>query len=70
VISSVWCSDFLDKNCDDGLQRNSNVRVKYPALILTKGKWGNIFEWNRLGFRDKNKPLIKFDGETFWEVIE
>jgi hypothetical protein len=62
--------DFLDKNCDDDLQRNSNVRVKYPALILTKGKWGNIFEWNRLGYRNKNKPLIKFNGEEFWEVVE
>lgn len=62
--------DFLDKNCDDDLQRNSNVRVKYPALILTEGKWGNTFEWDRLEDRDKNKPLIKFNGETFWEVFE
>lgn len=62
--------DFLDENGDDDLQRNSNVRVEYPALILTVGKWGNVFEWNRLGDRDKNKPLIKFNGETFWEVFE
>ena len=41
-----------------------------PILINTNNEWGNIYEWNRLKDRDLTKPLIKFDGETFWEVIE
>jgi hypothetical protein len=29
-----------------------------------------VYEWNKLKNRNKNKPLIKFNGETFWEVFE
>jgi hypothetical protein len=71
--------DFLDKNCDEEVYRYLEIDGKFnynrfydifPIVIFTLRKWGNVFEWNRLENRNKNKPLIKFNGETFWEVIE
>ena len=71
--------DFLYKICDKSLNRYLELdpRVKYfgfpdkfPIVIYTLRRWGNIFEYTKLKNRDKNKPLIKFDGEEFWEVFE
>ena len=70
--------DFLDKTCDKSLNRyleldGSFNYAKYnntfPICITGSKIWGN-YEWHRLKNRKLNKPLIKFDGETFWEVIE
>ena len=71
--------NFLDKTCDKSLNRFlesdgsfnfTDYNNDFPIIITTNNKWGNIYEWNRLKNRDLSKPLIKFDGETFWEVIE
>jgi hypothetical protein len=71
--------DFLDKNCDKKLDRylESDGKFNYnrfygrfPIVISTLRKWGNVYEWDTLQDRDKSKPLIKFNGEEFWEVFE
>ena len=71
--------DFLDETCDKSLNRYleadgrfeySTYNDEFPIILSTLRKWGNIFEWNKLKNRNKNKPLIKFNGETFWEVFE
>lgn len=71
--------DFLDKTRDKSLNRYlkwdgslifTQPNNNFPIIITTNTKWGNIYEWDWLKDRDKNKPLIKFDGETFWEVFE
>jgi hypothetical protein len=71
--------DFLDKNGDKKLDRYLEIDGKFnynrfygrfPIVISTLRKWGNVYEWDRLEDRDKSKPLIKFNGETFWEVFE
>ena len=65
--------NFLDKTCDKSLNRYLESDGSFnnlPILINTSNDWGNIYEWNRFKDRDLTKPLIKFDGEIFWEVIE
>ena len=71
--------NFLNKTRDKSLNRFlksggsfnfTQYNNESPILINTNSEWGNIYEWNRLKDRDLTKPLIKFDGETFWEVIE
>ena len=65
--------NFLDKTRDKSLNRYLKQKGSLnnlPILINTSNDWGNIYEWSRLKNRDLTKPLIKFDGETFWEVIE
>jgi hypothetical protein len=71
--------DFLDETCDESLNRylgldgsfNYNrFYGKFPIVIFTLREWGNICEWDKLKDRDKNKPLIKFDGEIFSGVFE
>lgn len=71
--------DFLDKVCEKSLNRLLEADGKFeyityndefPIVIFTQREWGNIYEWNKLKHRYKNKPLIKFDGEIFWEVFE
>lgn len=71
--------DFLDKNCDESLNRYSELDVifdftqyndEFPIILSTTRTWGNLYEWNKLKNRDRNKPLIKFNGEEFWEVVE
>ena len=68
--------NFLDKTRDkslnrylelDGIFNFMQYNTKLTIIITTNTKWGNIYEWDWLKDRDKNKPLIKFDGETFWE---
>lgn len=71
--------NFLDKTCDKSLNRyleldgsfnytaHNNI---FPIFINTNNIWGNLYEWNNLKNRELNKPSIKFDGETFWEVFE
>lgn len=70
--------EFLDKNCDEKLNRYlkldgsfdfTKYNNKFP-IILSTPSWGNIYEWDKLQDRDLSKPLIKFNGETFWEVFE
>lgn len=64
--------DFLDKTCDKSLNRYlkldgsfdfTQYNNKFPICITAYNEWGNIYEWYRLEDRDKNKPLIKFNGE-------
>lgn len=71
--------DFLDKTCDKSLIRHLELDGSFnykvhnnnlPIAIFTLRKWGNIYEWSKLKNRDKNKPLIKFNGEEFREVFE
>ena len=71
--------NFLDKTCDKSLYRLLELDGSFnftrynnifPIIIATNTEWGNLYEWNKLKNRDLNKPSIKFDGETFWEVIE
>ena len=71
--------DFLDKTCDKSLDRYleldgsfdfTQYNTKFPILITSNPEWGSIYGWDRLKDRDLTKPLIKFDGETFWEVVE
>lgn len=71
--------EFLDKNCDKSLNRylkpdGSFDYTKYndifPICITGSNFWGNIYEWHSLRNRKSNKPLIKFNSETFWEVFE
>ena len=70
---------FLDKTCDKSLNRrleldgsfNFTIYNRYfPILITPDIEWGILYEWGMPINRDLRKPLIKFDGETFWEVIE
>lgn len=71
--------DFLDKErgkslnrkftADEYLKHSAHYR-KFPIVLFTQRIWRNLFEWNKLEDRDKSKPLIKFNGEVFWEVIE
>ena len=71
--------DFLDKTCDrnlnrylelDGSFKYDKFYDEFPIVIFTLRKWENIYEWDKPEDRDLNKPLIKFDGETFSEVFE
>jgi hypothetical protein len=71
--------DFLDKNGNKKLGRYLEIDEKFnynrfygrfPIVISTLRKWGNVYEWDILEDRVKSKPLIKFNGETFWEVVE
>ncbi len=64
--------DFLDKTCDESLYQSDIGRriCEYPALILAKTTHGNIFEWNTVRYRNKNKILVKFNGSYFTEVYE
>ena len=71
--------DFLDKTCDrnlnrylelDGSFKYDKFYDEFPIVIFTLRKWENIYEWDKPEDRDLNKPLIKFNGETFWEVFE
>ena len=71
--------DFLDKTRAKSLNRYleldgsfdfTRYNNNFPILITTNPKWWNIYKWVRLKNRDLKKPLVKFDGETFWEVIE
>ncbi len=64
--------NFLGESCGTILKQLNmgGLICEYPALIFTKTTHGNIYEWNKLKNRDKNKPLIKFNGEEFREVFE
>lgn len=71
--------DFLDKICDKSLNRRiiadgnfkySAYNDEFPIILSTPRYWGSLYGWDYLRDRDKNKPLIKFNGETFWEVFE
>ena len=71
--------DFLDKNCDEELCRYLEddgsldydvLNDEFPVIISASKEWGNIYEYDTLEYRDKNKTLIKFNGEEFWEVFE
>lgn len=75
--------NFLDKTCDKSLNRrleldgsfdftqpNKNNNSNFPIMIAVCTKWGNIFEWVKIENRFLTIPIIKFDGETFSEVVE
>lgn len=70
---------FLNKTHDKSLDRYLELdgsfdftlyNNKFPIIIITNTEWGYLYGWDRLKDRDLTKPLIKFNGETFWEVTK
>lgn len=64
--------DFLKNKNTKGLNLypKREYNLTFPVLIICENRWGNLFEWNYVKSRKIKHPLIKFNGEEFWEVFE